>query len=71
MFLNRSSAQKHVQYSFKANIVTDAVTKTTLAADKTVYKLLNVWTNKDAGTTAKDLNFSLAPHEVLMLRLHK
>lgn len=70
-FLNRSSVQKQVHYSFKANPVTDAVTKTTLATDKTVYKLLNVWTNKDAGKTAKDLNVSLASHDVLMFRLSK
>ncbi len=70
-FFNRSSSQKQLQYSFKANAVGSAARKIQLQTNKNTYKILNVWTNKDAGTTAKDLNVPLASHDVLMLRLSK
>ena len=70
-FLNRSSTPKQAQFNWKTEVVTDAVTKTSLDANMIIYKLFDVWMKKDAGTTAKNLNISVPPHDVLMLRLSK
>jgi len=39
--------------------------------NKTTYKLRDVWAHKDAGTTAKPFVATLAPHDVIVLRLKK
>jgi alpha-galactosidase len=70
-FLNRSSTPKQAQFSWRTTVVDDAVAKTSLNANTITYKLFNVWAKKDAGTTAKDLNASVPPHDVLMFRLSK
>lgn len=70
-FLNRSATPKQAQFNWKTTVVTDAVTKTSPNTQTVTYKLFDVWTKKDAGTTAKDLNVSVPPHDVLVLRLSK
>ncbi|MBC7888472.1 MAG: glycoside hydrolase family 27 protein [Ferruginibacter sp.] len=70
-FLNRSATPKQAQFNWKATMVTDAVTKTSLNAQTVTYKIFDVWTKKNAGTTDKNINASVAPHDVLMLRLSR
>lgn len=69
-FLNRSSTPKQAQFNWKTNAVTDAVSKTSFDGN-TTYKLYNVWTKKQEGTTAKDIDVAVAPHDVVMYRLSK
>lgn len=70
-FLNRSATPKQAQFNWKEMVVTDAVTKTSLNAAATTYKIFNVWTKKDEGNTGKNINMSVPPHDILMLRLSK
>ncbi|GAC1431234.1 MAG: hypothetical protein NVSMB7_07390 [Chitinophagaceae bacterium] len=70
-FLNRAAVPKNISFDWKNNIITDSVSSQSLDAGKTVYKIKNVWTDKDAGTTNTILKAMVAPHDVLMLRLNK
>jgi alpha-galactosidase len=42
-----------------------------LNASSTTYTIKNVWTKKDAGTTAKPFEAEIPAHYVIMLRLTK
>ncbi len=70
-FLNRSSESKKVQFDWKAETVTDDVSKTSLHANAITYKIFDLWARKEAGTTAKDLSASVPPHDVMLLKLSK
>jgi len=70
-FLNRSSTPKQAQFNWKTTTVADDISKTSLNTNMVTYKLFDVWTKKNAGTTAKDVNAAVPPHDVLMLRMSK
>lgn len=67
-FLNRSSRLRQVYFNWKLESVMDKDFGYTLSTNS-VYRLLNVWTGKEDGTTARPLNVYLQPHDVLMFRL--
>jgi alpha-galactosidase len=68
-FLNRSSRKKPLLFNWKNKDITDPVSHLSLRANLINYKLFNVWTKMDEGTTEKDLNAVVLPHDVLMFRL--
>jgi alpha-galactosidase len=70
-FVNRGAVQKNISFDWKNNLVTDSVSKQVFNAGTTVYKIQDAWTDKIAGTTNTVLKATLAPHDVLMLRLNK
>jgi alpha-galactosidase len=70
-FVNRSSNAKAIEFNWAGEKVGDELSKRGLHADAITYKLRDLWTNKDAGTTKKALKSVLQPHDVLMLRLSK
>jgi alpha-galactosidase len=69
--VNRSSVPKSVEFNWQSEIVNDELSKRGLHADAVVYRLRDLWTKKDAGTTKKTLKAVVQPHDVLMLRLSK
>jgi alpha-galactosidase len=69
--VNRSSVPKSVEFNWQSEIVNDELSKRGLHADAIVYRLHDLWTKKDAGTTKKTLKAVVQPHDVLMLRLSK
>ncbi len=70
-FLNRDSVAKKISVDWAAEQVTDPVNGLSLDAGKTIYHLVNVWTQKNMGTTRDPMAEMVPPHDVLMLRLQK
>lgn len=68
-FLNRAKDAKQINFDFAQNIVDDTFAKRILDANKQEYKLTNVWTKKEMGTTKKVLSAQVPSHDVLMLIL--
>jgi len=69
-FVNRSSHDVPVNFNWKQIPVVDPVFH--YAVENNIdYKLYNVWTGKNEGTTSKRLNTLLKSHDVLMFRLKK
>jgi alpha-galactosidase len=70
-FLNRSIEPKKVSFNWKKEAVNDSVSGRDTQFDRINYKLFNLWTKKEAGTTDKILNAEIPAHDVLMFRLIK
>lgn len=70
-FLNRKTTPQAVNFDWSANVITDPVAKKSLDTKATTYKLRNLWTKKDAGNTKKAFQSTVAPHDVVVLRLIK
>lgn len=70
LFLNRSSRVKEVYFNWRTELVTDKIFHHELNRNAS-YKLTNVWTGKEEGTTAKPVKAMLNPHDVIMYRLMK
>jgi alpha-galactosidase len=68
-FLNRAKDAKQINFDFAQNIVDDVFAKRVLDSNKQEYKLTNVWTKKEMGTTKKALSAQVPSHDVLMLIL--
>lgn len=69
-FLNRSSRVRQVYFNWKQELVIDKLFNYAIDRNSN-YRLLNVWTGKDDGTTANPLSAMLQPHDVIMYRLKK
>lgn len=70
-FLNRSTTSKSISFDWKNTIVADTLSKLTLDSKSVNYKIRNVWTKKDVGTTKSALKAIVPGHDVLMLTLKK
>jgi alpha-galactosidase len=70
-FLNRSSAPLNVSYNWKQHLVNDAVSKTNVDFNQSHYKLHDLWTKKETGTTNKIFKQTINSHDVVVLRLTK
>jgi alpha-galactosidase len=69
-FLNRKKVAQKIEIQWVNEIVNDAeVSKREASFNKITYVIRNVWTMKDAGTTAKSFKAELGPHDVILLRL--
>jgi alpha-galactosidase len=69
--LNRNTNSQPVAFNWKSETLTDNLSKREARFDTTTYRLRNLWTKKDAGTTAEPLTAEVPGHDVLMLRLEK
>ncbi|MDN3580062.1 glycoside hydrolase family 27 protein [Mucilaginibacter flavus] len=70
-FLNRSTVAKDVAYKWQEHTINNEEGKLNADFAQAVYKLHDVWTKKDIGTTKKEFKQTLAGHSVVMLRLVK
>lgn len=68
-FVNRSSLSKTMRFEWSANRVQDTLSQRELNTITTEYIVRDLWLQKEAGSTKKPLPVSLAPHDVLLLRL--
>lgn len=68
-FLNRSPEAKTIDFDFAKNIVNDEVSNRKLDATVETFKIKDLWTKKELGTTKKPLKASVPSHDVLMVRL--
>jgi alpha-galactosidase len=69
--LNRKSTPQKISFDWKKESVGDALSNREARLATTVYRLRNLWTRKDFGTTDVVLTADIPGHDVLMLRLSK
>jgi alpha-galactosidase len=70
-FLNRSSRQQNIYFDWKEHTIVDTTAKLDIDFGKANYSLRDLWTKKNAGTTAKTFKQAIGPHDVVMLKLSK
>jgi len=70
-FVNRNKDAVKINFNWKSESVTDPMSKASLDAAGTTYKLKDLWTKKNLGTTQNALTAEVPAHDVLMLRLSK
>jgi alpha-galactosidase len=70
-FLNRKSTPQEVLFNWNAQTIEDSVAKRTLDTKATTYKLRDIWAKKDIGNTTKPSKLTVAPQDVVLLRLVK
>jgi len=68
-FLNRGIKPQNIEFNWTTENVNDDFANRNAGFDKTEYKIRNIWTKSDAGTTKKPLKTNLTGHDVLFLRL--
>lgn len=68
-FLNRSDVAKKINFDWKKHIIKDADFGYEADFNKTVFKLKDLWKNKEIGNTKKNFVSDIAPHDVITLRL--
>lgn len=68
-FLNRSEVAKKINFDWKKQIIKDVDFGYEANFSKTVYKLKDLWKNKEVGNTRKNFIADIAPHDVITLRL--
>lgn len=67
--MNRTTTPKNIEFNWDEEKVVDDYFDYEAQFDKITYKLRNVWTHKDVGSTTEKLGEVLPGHDVLMLRL--
>jgi len=70
-FLNRNKEMKEVTFNWKENLIKDDFAQRHLDPKKMTYKIRDLWSKREMGTTEKPLRAAVPPHDVLMLRLTK
>jgi len=70
-FLNRTEVAKNINFDWKKNPIKDADFGFEADFNKTIFKLKDLWNNKDIGTTNKNLMVTIASHDVITLKLIK
>ena len=68
-FLNRSEVSKKINFEWKKHLIKDADFGYEANFSKTVYKLKDLWKNKEIGNTKKNFVAELASHDVITLKL--
>ena len=68
-FVNRNAAPKSIEFNWQIETVNDSLFNKQLNAQAITYKLRDLWSKKDLGTTKKPLKTVVQPHDVLLLRL--
>ncbi len=67
-FLNRSLKKQKISFDWKKENVIDSLSGRKI--DKDNYKIRNLWTKKELGTTKETLTAEVSGHDVLMLRIY-
>jgi len=70
-FLNRSDHPQTINYNWKGHIISDAVNKIDYNFNVDTYKLHDLWTKKEIGTTVKNFEQTIPSDDVVVLRLTK
>jgi alpha-galactosidase len=70
-FLNRSEVSKKINFDWKKHLIKDADFGYEADFSKTVYKLKDLWKNKEIGNTKKSFVSDLASHDVITLKLSR
>lgn len=70
-FLNRSDRPQTITYDWTAHAIKDATSKTDVDFNASTYRLHDVWSKKDAGSTKKAFKEAIPSHDVVVLTLSK
>lgn len=70
-FLNRSDVPKKINFEWKKHIVKDVDFNLEANFEKQVYKLKDLWKNKEVGNTKTAFTSELASHDIIVLKLSK
>ena len=70
-FVNRSSVPRSIEFNWQNEMVSDNLFNKTLDTKTITYRLRDLWTKKDVGTTKTNLKAMIQHNDVLMLRLIK
>jgi alpha-galactosidase len=70
-FLNRSEVSKKINFDWKKHLIKDTDFGYEADFGKTVYKLKDLWKNKEIGNTKKNFVSELASHDVITLKLSR
>jgi alpha-galactosidase len=68
-FLNKTDVPKEINFDWKKHRIKDADFGYELDLNKMVFKLKDLWENKEAGSTKKSFQANIASHDVITLRL--
>jgi alpha-galactosidase len=68
-FLNRSEVSKKINFDWKKHSIKDTDFGYETDFSKTVFRIKDLWKNKEIGTTKKDFVAELASHDSVTLRL--
>ncbi|MCC9167015.1 glycoside hydrolase family 27 protein [Pontibacter harenae] len=71
VFLNRSDAAQTVTFDWRKTSIKDELSNRELNASNDTYKVRNLWSKKDAGTTKKTFKATVPKHDAVMLVLSK
>ncbi|HKG91498.1 MAG TPA: glycoside hydrolase family 27 protein [Gemmatimonadaceae bacterium] len=69
--LNRADAPRAVSFDFAHEWVSDDLSKRETRFGTTTYRIRDLWTKRDLGTTARPLAVQVPGHDVVMVRLAK
>jgi alpha-galactosidase len=67
--LNRAQAPRDVRFDWSRETVTDTLSNRSAAFNSTMYRVRDLWTKKDLGTTKRALTAKVPGRDVLMVRL--
>ena len=70
-FLNRSNCPQTIDYDWMAHPIQDKTSATNVDFTQATYKLHDLWSKKDVGTTQKVFKQAIPSHDVVVLRLIK
>lgn len=70
-FLNRNDSPQEVNFDWTNEAVQDSLSKRDLDNRGGGYKIRNLWTKRELGTTKRPLRATVPSHDVLMLRLRR
>ncbi|MGE5812642.1 MAG: glycoside hydrolase family 27 protein [Ignavibacteria bacterium] len=70
-FLNRSLKIKQISFDWNKENVIDTISGRKINSQSNLYKIRDLWTKKEIGTTKKILNAEVPGHDVLMIKLYK
>lgn len=68
-FLNRGAKSRTISFLWKEHSVSDTFSKREINFNQTNFKIRDLWTKKDIGTTKKSFAGQVASHDVKLLRL--
>lgn len=68
-FINRSETSKKVNFDWKKNNIKDADFGYEADFNKTIFKIKDLWKNKEIGNTKKAFTAEIASHDVITLKL--
>lgn len=69
--LNRSKASRSVDLDWKSMSVTDSLSQREFNTSKEIFKIKDIWQNKESGDTRKPLKAVIPAHDVLCLKLYR